>query len=119
MKATPLYDRVILRRIDATHTKSGLVVPAVAHEGAPVGRGEVIACGPGMFRDGKLCPMTVQPGDVVWYAKPAFQPIPFSGEAHGTVGMLREPDIMAVLTELERDTGLLGNDGRPALVPVA
>lgn len=120
MKVTPLYDRVLLRVIPDSErvTGAGLFVPPIAHAASPMGRAEVIAVGPGrLLGDGQVVPPRVNVGDIVWYSKPAAQAIPYDDSAPGSVVMLREPDIIAVLTELDRATGLLDASGEPAVVP--
>lgn len=104
MKVTPLYDRVILRVIDDDRTRSGLYVPHIAHENSPMGRGEVLAVGSGrVAMDGSTLPLTLKAGDIVWYSRPAAQKIPYDEGPPGSVVMLREPDCLAILSELPGD----------------
>ncbi len=101
MIVTPLYDRVILRVIEDGRTKSGLYVPAIAHANSPMGRGEVVAVGCGrQLPDGRIATPVVKVGDVVWYSRPSAQAIPYDDGPPGSVVMLRETDIVAVLSEL-------------------
>lgn len=110
MRVIPIYDRILVRVIDARTTRSGLYVPQVAHDNSPMGRGEVIAAGSGRVAfDGRVFPLTVKKGDVVWYSKPAAQAVPFDDAPPGSVVILRENDIIAIVTELDRDPAQLSD----------
>ena len=69
MKIKPLYDRVVVRRIEEdTKTASGIVIPDSAVE--KPSQGEVIAAGPGKLLDnGKLRPLSVKAGDRILFGK--------------------------------------------------
>ena len=70
MKFRPLHDRVVVKRVEEdTKTKGGIIIPDTAQE-KPM-QGKVIAIGPG-GRDeaGKLIPIDVKVGDVVFIASP-------------------------------------------------
>ncbi len=69
MKIKPLYDRVVVRRIEEdTKTASGIVIPDSAVE--KPSQGEVIAAGPGKLLDnGKLRAMSVKAGDRILFGK--------------------------------------------------
>ena len=69
MKAKPLHDRILLRRIeDKEETKSGIIIPDEAKE-KPM-EGEVISVGPGkIMADGKRAPLDVKPKDRVLIGK--------------------------------------------------
>ena len=60
MKIRPLYDRIIVKRVEAeTTTKSGLIIPDTAKE-KPI-EGEVIAVGNGkVLDDGKVRALEVK-----------------------------------------------------------
>ena len=117
MKVTPLYDRVIIRKLDQDRTTSGLFVPAIAHENSPMGRGEVVAVGDGgVGPGGAIRPLVVKVGDVVWYGRPGSQAIPYDDGPPGSVVITNEPNVIAVLSELPRDTGLQKPDGSPILL---
>jgi co-chaperonin GroES (HSP10) len=101
MIVTPLYDRVILRVIDGDRTRGGLHIPIIAQSSSPMARAEVIAVGNGRpTPDGKLIPLILKVGDAVWYSRPAAQAIPYDDEATGSVVMLREQDVVAVVSDL-------------------
>ena len=69
MKIKPLYDRVVVRRIDEdTKTASGIVIPDSAVE--KPSQGEVIAAGPGkLLENGQLRPLSVKTGDRILFGK--------------------------------------------------
>ena len=96
MKARPLHDRVILKRIEEKETvKGGIIIPDTAKE-KPM-EGEVIAVGPGkMTEDGKRSPMDVKAGDRVLIGKYAGTEIKIDDEEYV---ILREEEILAVLTK--------------------
>jgi chaperonin GroES len=113
MKLTPLYDRVIVRNIeDSARTKAGLYVPDIARGNVPYARGEVVAVGAGrVAMDGTVAPLTVKVGDAVIYDRKAGVDMPLDDEE---VVLLREPEIIAILTELPRATGLYDAEGKDA-----
>ena len=69
MNLKPLGDRIIVKPQDEEEslTPSGLVIPDTAKEKPQLG--EVLAVGPGEFKDGERIPMDVKVGDVVFYSK--------------------------------------------------
>lgn len=112
MHIQPLWDRVLLRVIrEDNRSKSGLYVPDIAFKNSPLGRAEVLACGPGTVVNGEFRATVVKPGDIVWYAKPRAEPIPYNGEKAGDVVMVVEDSIVAVLTELDVATSLVTPSG--------
>jgi chaperonin GroES len=96
MKARPLHDRVLLKRIEEKETvKGGIIIPDTAKE-KPM-EGEVIAAGPGrMMEDGKRSPMDVKAGDRVLFGKYAGTEIKIDDEDYV---IMREEEILAVLTK--------------------
>jgi chaperonin GroES len=69
MNLAPLGDRIVVRPQDEqeVRTNSGLVIPDTAKEKPQLG--EVLAVGPGEFKDGERIPVDVNVGDVVFYSK--------------------------------------------------
>ena len=69
MNIQPLFDRVLVKRLETEEkTAGGIFIPDTAKE-KPV-LGEVVAVGPGrMSEEGKQVPMTVKKGDVVLFTK--------------------------------------------------
>jgi len=94
MKLRPLYDRIIVKRIEAdTTTKSGLIIPDSAKE-KPI-QGEVIAVGKGKRGDdGELTAMEVEVGNRVLFGKYSGTEVKIDGEEHL---ILREDELLAVV----------------------
>ena len=67
-KIRPLLDRVLVKRLaNEEKTAGGIIIPDVAKEKAQTGK--VIAVGTGrMLNDGKIVPMQVKVGDIVFLA---------------------------------------------------
>jgi chaperonin GroES len=96
MKARPLHDRIILKRIEEKETvKGGIIIPDTAKE-KPM-EGQVIAAGPGkIMEDGKRAPMDVKAGDRVLFGKYAGTEIKIDDEEYV---IMREEEILAVLVK--------------------
>jgi chaperonin GroES len=94
MKLKPMLDRVIVKQTEAEEkTKSGIYLPESAKE-KPT-KGKIIAAGPGKADDnGKVHPLNVKEGDVVWYGKYSGTDVEVNGEKFV---ILRESDILGVL----------------------
>ncbi|WP_175824362.1 co-chaperone GroES [Burkholderia sp. BCC0419] len=94
MQIRPLYDRVIVKRIEQQRTTaSGIVIPDSAAERPE--QGEVIAVGSGrLLQDGSQCPLQLQVGDQVLFGKYAGQTVKVNGEE---LLVMREEDVMGVL----------------------
>jgi len=94
MKARPLHDRVVLKRIEETQTaKGGIIIPDSAKE-KPM-EGEVISAGPGkILADGTRAAMDVKVGDRVLFGKYAGTEIKLDDEEYV---IMREEEILAVL----------------------
>lgn len=94
MNLKPLYDRVVVKPIDAEETSiGGIIIPDAAKE-KPT-KGEVVAIGTGkVFDNGQVRAMTVKVGDKVIYGQ-------YSGSAYKADGVeykiVKEDDILAVL----------------------
>ncbi|MCB9665388.1 MAG: co-chaperone GroES [Alphaproteobacteria bacterium] len=90
----PLYDRVLVKRLEAEERSAGgLVIPDSAKEKPQ--QAEVIAIGTGRrSKDGELTPLTVKVGDRVLFGKYSGDEIKLGGDAHL---ILREDDILAIL----------------------
>ncbi|ABK12982.1 co-chaperone GroES [Burkholderia orbicola] len=94
MQIRPLYDRVIVKRIEQQRTTaSGIVIPDSAAERPE--QGEVIAVGSGrLLQDGSQRPLQLQVGDQVLFGKYAGQTVKANGEE---LLVMREEDVMGVL----------------------
>jgi chaperonin GroES len=94
MNLKPLGDRIVVKPQDEeeSRTASGLVIPDTAKEKPQLG--EVLAVGPGEFRDGDRVPMDVNVGDVVFYSKYGGTEVKVEGEDYL---VLSSRDVLAVL----------------------
>ena len=94
MKIRPLYDRLLVKRLDAeTRTKGGIIIPDTASEKPQ--QGKVVAAGNGKISDkGDLIPLTVKPGDRILFAKYSGNEIEIDGENHL---VMREDEVLAVI----------------------
>ena len=69
MNIRPLYDRVLIKRVDElTKTAGGIIIPDTAKEKPSEGIVEAVGTG-ARTEDGKIIPMTVKVGDHVLFAK--------------------------------------------------
>lgn len=94
MSIRPLHDRIVVKRIEPTHTSAGgIVIPDSAAERPD--QGEVIAVGPGKrSSDGALQPMSVKVGERVLFGKYAGQTVKINDEE---LLVLREDEVLAVV----------------------
>lgn len=92
MKVTPLYDRVLLKRLEEQEVKKGgIIIPDTAKEKPQ--EAEVIAVGKGrMTDDGKVIPLEVKKGDRVLIGKYSGTEVTIDGVEHV---ILREEEILA------------------------
>lgn len=92
MKVTPLYDRVLLKRLEEQEAKKGgIIIPDTAKEKPQ--EAEVIAVGKGrMNEEGKLVPLEVKKGDKVLIGKYSGTEVTIDGVEHI---ILREEEILA------------------------
>ncbi|MCO4748212.1 MAG: co-chaperone GroES [Proteobacteria bacterium] len=94
MAFRPLYDRVLVKRVEAeTRSSGGLYIPETAKEKPQ--EAEVIAVGQGRItKSGEVRALTVKPGDKVLFAKYSGNDIKLNGAEHL---ILREEDILAIV----------------------
>ena len=93
MKLVPLFDKVVLKQLEAEETtKSGIVLPGAAKEKPQ--QAEVIAVGPGGVVDGKEITMQVKAGDKVIYSKYSGTEVEVEDEKYVIV---KQSDILAVV----------------------
>ena len=93
MKLKPMFDRVVLKMLEAEETtKGGIILTSAAKEKPEVA--EVVAVGPGGLVDGKEVTMTVKVGDKVIMSKYAGTEVKVDGEEYTIV---RQGDILAVI----------------------
>ena len=94
MKIRPLYDRIVVKRIEEQETvRGGIIIPDSAKEKPQ--EGEVIAVGNGKrLEDGKLVPLDVKVGDRILFGKYSGSDIKLDGEEYM---IMREDEILGVL----------------------
>ena len=93
MTIKPLFDRVVVKSVEAEETtKSGILLAAAAKEKPQIC--EVIAVGPGGIVDGKEVKMEVKLGDKVLIGKYAGTEVKVDGEKYTIV---RQNDILAIV----------------------
>ena len=94
MKIRPLYDRIVVKRIDEQETtRSGIIIPDSAQEKPQ--EAEVIAVGHGKrLEDGKLVALDVKAGDRILFGKYSGNDIRLDGEEYL---IMREDDVLGVL----------------------
>jgi chaperonin GroES len=94
MKVRPLYDRILIKRVDEEEkTAGGLFIPDTAKEKPQ--QGVVVAVGSGKVQeDGKLRQLEVKAGDKILFSKYSGNDIKIDGTEHL---ILREDDVLAVL----------------------
>ncbi|MGN1347024.1 MAG: co-chaperone GroES [Eubacteriales bacterium] len=93
MTIKPLFDRVVVKLVEAEETtKTGIVLPGAAKEKPQIA--EVIAVGPGGIVDGKEVQMLVKVGDKVVTSKYAGTEIKCDGVEYNIV---KQSDILAVV----------------------
>jgi len=94
MKVKPLYDRVLVKRVEASEkVKGGIIIPDTAKE-KPM-EGKVIAVGAGKIDDnGKRVPLEVKAGNRVLFGKYAGTEIKINDEEHV---ILREDEILGII----------------------
>ncbi|HTS50984.1 MAG TPA: co-chaperone GroES [Bryobacteraceae bacterium] len=94
MNIRPLYDRIVVKRIEEQETKiGGLFIPDSAKEKPQ--QGEVVAVGKGKrLEDGKVVPLDVKAGDRILFGKYSGSEITIDGQE---LMIMREDEILGVL----------------------
>jgi chaperonin GroES len=94
MKIRPLYDRIVVKRIEETEQmQGGMYIPDTAKEKPQ--EGEVIAVGKGKrLEDGKVAPLDVQVGDRVLFGKYSGSDIKLDGDEYL---IMREDEVLGIL----------------------
>jgi chaperonin GroES len=95
MKVLPLYDRVLLKRLEEQEVKKGgIIIPDTAKEKPQ--EAEVIAVGKGrVTEDGKVIPLEVKKGDRVLIGKFSGTEVTIDDKEHIIV---REEEILAKIS---------------------
>jgi len=96
MKIRPLYDRIVVKRIEEQETvQGGIIIPDTAKEKPQ--EGEVVAVGQGKrLEDGKLVPLDVKAGDRILFGKYSGSEIKVDGEEFL---IMREDDVLGVIED--------------------
>ena len=95
MTLKPLFDRVVIKAVEAEETtKTGIILPGTAQEKPQVA--EVVAVGPGGSVDGKEIAMVVKVGDKVITSKYAGTEVKCNGTEYNIV---RQNDILAIVED--------------------
>jgi len=96
MKVKPLYDRILVKRLDADdEMRGGIIIPDTAKE-KPM-EAEVMAVGDGKINDeGKLTPLQVKTGDRILVGKYSGTDIKFDDEEYL---ILREDEVLAIVVK--------------------
>ena len=94
MKIRPLYDRIVVKRIEEKETmQGGLYIPDSAKEKPQ--EGEVVAVGKGKrLESGTLVPLDVQAGDRILFGKYSGNDIKLDGEEYM---IMREDEVLGIL----------------------
>ena len=94
MKIRPLYDRIVVKRIEEKEQmQGGLYIPDTAKEKPQ--EGEVVAVGKGKrLEDGKVVALDVQVGDRILFGKYSGSDIKLDGEEYM---IMREDEVLGIL----------------------
>lgn len=94
MNFKPLYDRILVKQEEQEQkTAGGILLPESAQE-KPL-KGEIVAIGNGSLgQDGKLTPLTVQPGNKVLFGKYAGTEIKIDGTKYL---IMKESDVLGII----------------------
>jgi chaperonin GroES len=94
MNITPLYDRIVVKRIEEQETtRNGIVIPDSAQEKSQ--QGEVMAVGRGkMLGDGELTTLDVKVGDRILFGKYSGSETKLNNTEYI---IMREEDVLGVL----------------------
>ena len=94
MKARPLHDRILVKRIDEGEQKiGGIIIPDTAKEKPQ--QGKVVAVGAGKVKDdGGRIALDVKAGDTILFGKYSGQEIKLDGEEFL---IMREEEVLAIL----------------------
>jgi len=94
MKIRPLYDRIVVKRLEQKEQmQGGLYIPDTAKEKPQ--EGEVVAVGKGKrLENGNLVPLDVQAGDRILFGKYSGSDIKMDGEEYL---IMREDEVLGIL----------------------
>ncbi|MBI3014995.1 MAG: co-chaperone GroES [Candidatus Tectomicrobia bacterium] len=95
MKVRPLYDRILVKRIEGEkeEKKGGIIIPDTAKEKPQ--EGEIVAVGNGkLLENGKNRPIDLKKGDRILFGKYAGTEVKIEGDEYL---ILREEDVLGVI----------------------
>jgi chaperonin GroES len=94
MNIRPLYDRIVVKRIEEKETiQGGIIIPDTAKEKPQ--EGEVLAVGQGKrLENGKVAALDVKVGDRVLFGKYSGNEIKLDGQE---VVIMREDEVLGIL----------------------
>jgi chaperonin GroES len=94
MKARPLHDRILVRRLEEGEQKiGGIIIPDTAKEKPQ--QGKVVAVGNGKVKDdGSRIALDVKEGDTILFGKYSGQEIKLDGEEFL---IMREEEVLAIV----------------------
>lgn len=94
MKFRPLYDRILVERVESEEvTKGGIILPDTAKEKPQ--QGKIIAVGKGKKTDdGKVIPLELKEGDTILFGKYSGSEIKIEGVEYL---IMREDDILGLV----------------------
>lgn len=95
MKIKPLFDRIVIKQLDAQEqTKGGILIPSSSQEKPQLAK--VVYVGNGQGQSEKPIPILVKPGDTIFYSKYSGMEYKFGNE---TLTIIRQSDILAILED--------------------
>ena len=102
MNIRPLYDRIVVKRIEEQETmRGGIIIPDTAKEKPQ--EGEVMAVGKGKrLEDGKVVPLDVQVGDRILFGKYSGSVIKLDGDEYM---IMREDEVLGVIEGAAKKQG--------------
>ena len=94
MKFRPLYDRILVERVESEEvTKGGIILPDTAKEKPQ--QGKVIAVGSGKrTEDGKIIPLELKAGDTILFGKYSGSEIKIEGTEYL---IMKEDDVLGLV----------------------
>jgi Co-chaperonin GroES (HSP10) len=98
MKLRPLYDRIVVRRIEEIEqVRGGIIIPDTAKEKPQ--EGEVVAVGNGKrLENGTVIPLEVKVGDRVLFGKYSGNDIKIDGQEYL---IIREDEVLGIVVNKE------------------
>lgn len=96
MKIRPLYDKVLIKRLDVSETtEGGIIIPDTAAEKPQ--QAEVVAVGKGRpIENGEIFPLDVEEGDKILFGKYGGNEVSLGGEDYLIIA---EHEILAVIED--------------------